>query len=204
VAEQKTLAQQAGASPKKLALIGVLAVILLGVLYYQFAPSGGDDPAETPRTARAERLPRSASATAKGTGKSAADDGKSPEFLLESVDRRQWKAPALETVARYDPFALPAAFPQPVAPSLPGVKGADGVIVAADATVDAESQAETIAESQAKLAELKQRGVRVIIQGKKQATAVIGDRTVHVGDDVDGFTVKAIQPDGVVVERKLE
>jgi hypothetical protein len=204
VAEQKTLAQQTGASPQKLALIGVLAVILLGVLYIQFRPSEGEAPSESPRTARTERAPRRSSATAT-TGRDAApDDGKSPEFLLETVDRRQWKAPALGEVVRYDPFALPAAFPQPVVATQLGSKGADGTVIAADASLDIESEAEAIAELQTKLTELQQRGVRVIIQGKKHATAVIGDRTVHVGDDVDGFTVKAIQPDGVVVERKLD
>jgi hypothetical protein len=204
VAEQKTLAQKTGASPQKLALIGVLAVILLGVLYVQFVPTGDDNPVEVPRTARAERPTRRAPVTTKGDARKAATDDNSPEFLLESVDRRQWTAPALDEVVRYDPFALPAVFPQPVAVTLPGAKGAEPGVVAADVTADAESQAETIAEMQAKLVELRQRGVRVIIQGKKQATAVIGDRTVHVGDDVDGFTVKAIQPDGVVVERKLD
>jgi hypothetical protein len=170
----------------------------------QFVPSGGDEPIERPRMAKAERPARRASANAKGDSKATSAESKSPEFLLESVDRRQWKAPALDEVSRYDPFALPAAFPQPVVTTFSGVKSADGTVVTADASEDAESQAELIAESQAKLAELQQRGVRVIIQGKKQATAVIGDRTVHVGDDVDGFTVTAIHSDGVVVERKLE
>jgi hypothetical protein len=205
VAEQKTLAQRTNASPQKLALIGVLAVILLGVLYIQFAGSGGEELNQTERIARADRRPNRSPANGKGDAKTAAKDGKSPEFLLESVDRRQWKSPALEEIVRYDPFALPAAFPQPVvATTVPGGKGLEGVVVAADTEIDLDTQAKSIAEMQAKLVELQQRGVRVIIQGKKQATAVIGDRTVRVGDDVDGFTVKAIQSDGVVVERKLE
>jgi hypothetical protein len=192
-----------GASPQKLALIGILAVILVGVLYFQFAGSSDDERTEAVRTARADRLPRRAIEGGKGDGKLSGGDGKSPEFLLESVDRRQWKSPALDEIVRYDPFALPAAFPQPAVAMPPGVKGSD-VVVAADTETDVEAQAQAIAGVQAKLAELQQRGVRVIIQGKKQATAVIGDRTVRVGDDVDGFTVKAIQADGVVVERKLE
>jgi hypothetical protein len=204
VAEQKTLAQQTGASPQKLALIGVLAVILLGVLYVQFRPSDDEVPVEAPRTAQAGRAPRRSSAATKASRETAPTDGKAPEFLLESVDRRQWKAPALDEVVRYDPFALPAAFPQPVVAAQFGARGADGVVVAAETSDNIESEADAIAELQSKLAELQQRGVRVIIQGKKHATAVIGDRTVHVGDDVDGFTVKAIQPDGVVVERKLD
>jgi hypothetical protein len=31
---------------------------------------------------------------------------------------------------------------------------------------------------------------------------VIGDRTIHVGDEINGFIVTAIEPDGVRVEGK--
>jgi hypothetical protein len=79
----------------------------------------------------------------------------------------------------------------------------DGVIVAAEGEMTEEERTQNVQEIQAKLAELKERGVRVIINAK-DAVAVIGDRTVHVGDDLEGFTVKAIQSDGVVVERKLD
>lgn len=200
----QSLSKQLGASPKKLVLVGVLAVILAAVLYRQFVMSS-DDEALAPRVAsRAERLPRTKAANTKNLTPAGTTGGKSSEWLIETVDRRQWKSPALSDVVRYDPFALPAAFPQPVVAAVPGMKLPDGTVVSADATMDVDKQAEVIAGVQTKLAELQQRGVRVIIQGRKQAAAVIGDRTVHVGDDVDGFTVKAIQADGVVVERKLE
>ena len=44
MANEKSLSQQLGASPKKLALIGVLAVLLAAVLYAQFGASllGGE------------------------------------------------------------------------------------------------------------------------------------------------------------------
>ena len=32
--------------------------------------------------------------------------------------------------------------------------------------------------------------------------AMIGDRMVHVGDEINGFTVTEIDPQGVHVERK--
>jgi hypothetical protein len=31
---------------------------------------------------------------------------------------------------------------------------------------------------------------------------MIGDRTLHVGEEIEGFTVTKIDPGGVVVERK--
>ena len=48
----------------------------------------------------------------------------------------------------------------------------------------------------------KQRGVHVIVREGDQYVAVIGDRMLHVGDEINGFTVTAIDPDGVHVERK--
>jgi hypothetical protein len=51
---------------------------------------------------------------------------------------------------------------------------------------------------------LQERGVNVIVRGRDEYVAMIGNRTVHVGDDIDGFTVTAIEPDGVRVERKIQ
>jgi hypothetical protein len=198
------MAQQLGASPKKLVLIGVLMVVLAGVLYVQFGGSAGGGTGEEGTHARAARLPKRPAASGSATAKEEAKgNDQKEEFLLASVERRQWKMPALADVVRYDPFALPAAFPQPVVAGGPLSKTADGGVVDAEGTTDEMQRADAIASIQAKLQELQQRGVRVIIQGRNQA-AVIGDRTVHVGDDVDGFTVKAIKAEGVIVERTLE
>jgi hypothetical protein len=55
---------------------------------------------------------------------------------------------------------------------------------------------------QKQLEELQQRGVHVIVNLRDEYVAMIGDRTVHVGDEINGFIVTAIEPDGVRVERK--
>jgi hypothetical protein len=204
VADEKSLAQQLGVSPKKLALIGVLAAVLVGVMYVQFGGSGDGemaDQAASAQTARQSQRPRTARTSE--TQEGAKSNDQKDEWLLASVERRQWKTPALADVVRYDPFALPAAFPQPAVAGASGPTTSEGGVVVADGNTEEVQRAEAIAEIQAKLQELQQRGVRVIIQGRRQA-AVIGDRTVHIGDDVDGFTVKAIKADGVVVERTLE
>ena len=52
------------------------------------------------------------------------------------------------------------------------------------------------------LEELKQRGVHVIVREGDQYVAWIGDRMLHVGDKINGFTVTAIDTDGVHIERK--
>ncbi len=63
--------------------------------------------------------------------------------------------------------------------------------------------AEAVAQLQMQLRELEQRGVQVIVRERDQYAAMIGDRVVHVGDEIDGFTVTVIDPtSGVRVERK--
>jgi hypothetical protein len=43
----------------------------------------------------------------------------------------------------------------------------------------------------------------VIVRERDQYAAMIGDRIVHVGDEINGFTVTVIDPaSGVRVERK--
>ena len=54
------------------------------------------------------------------------------------------------------------------------------------------------------LAALQARGVNVIVRGRNEYVAMIGDRTLHVGDEFEGFTITAIEPDGVRVERKIQ
>ena len=121
--------------------------------------------------------------------------------VTAAFDETKWKSPELTMVVAYDPFALPSAFPQPVRTAAGGqaVDGDDG----SDAETAAAKLAEAIESLQTELRALQERGVHVIIRGRDQYVAMIGDRTVHVGDEINGFTVTAIEPDGVRVERKL-
>jgi hypothetical protein len=50
---------------------------------------------------------------------------------------------------------------------------------------------------------LKQQGVHAIIKREREYVAIIGDKEVHVGDEIDGFTVIAIDADGVRVATDL-
>jgi hypothetical protein len=59
-----------------------------------------------------------------------------------------------------------------------------------------------LAQHQRQWQELKQRGVHVIVRQHDEYVAVIGDQTVRVGDEVNGYTVTQIDSQGVQVERK--
>jgi hypothetical protein len=85
-----------------------------------------------------------------------------------------------------------------------GLQSVAGSVDSTAAAAAAAKLAEAIERLQTELKALQERGVHVIIRGRDQYVAMIGDRTLHVGDEINGFTVTAIEPDGVRVERKLK
>jgi len=193
----------AGLTPTKAVLIGVLTIVLVGVLYWQFA--GSNSTVAAPVAAESRRRPAAAPAakptTATTAPKNNQSESKPVVEVASIVDPKAWKSPPLADVVAYDPFALPATFPKPQAANSKSGKG-DGLVAAAQAD-DARKMAEAVAQLEMQLRELEQRGVQVIVRDRDQYAAMIGDRVVHVGDEIDGFTVTVIDPaSGVRVERK--
>lgn len=210
MAEAQTSSKK-GLTRGKAILIGVLGVTLVSVLYIQFG-RGGEKPAEEPvgyrppRPALAIDPMNSAEqpvtpATLKTESNPQAGKKKSAA-TPSPIDEKRWKSPKLETIVAYDPFALPAAFPQPPKLTVGGkATDADGLIAVATAD-DAKRLAEEVEQLHLQLEELTQRGVHVIMRERDQYVAVIGDRLLRVGDKINEFTVTAIDPDGVQVEMK--
>jgi hypothetical protein len=208
VAEAKTSSKK-GLTRGKAILIAVLAVVLVVVLYVQFGGAGEKPGAAVgyrpPRPAVAVQLPNSADnqltpATAKMPPNVEASKDATAAPI---IDAAHWKAPKVETIVAYDPFALPAAFPQPPKKVAAGTAGKEALIAAAAAD-EAKRLAEAVEKRVKELEELRQRGVHVIVGEGDHYVAWIGERKLHVGDDINGFTVTAIDPDGGVsiVEKK--
>jgi hypothetical protein len=199
------LSQKIGLTRGKAALIGVLAAALIGVVYVQYGPSeeGEAPPADAAYSPppHAPQAPGLASPLTQPAGESPQATDRT--VLAAAFDQTRWKPPELAQVVAYDPFALPSGFPQPAQAFHEAGAAADGSLDAADAASDADRLAEAIAQLQTELESLQQRGVQVIVRQRDQYVALIGDRTVHVGDEINGFTVTAIDPDGVRVERKI-
>jgi hypothetical protein len=191
------LSERLGASPGKLALIGVLAVALVGVLYLQYGGHGASGLAalDGEETFGSPRRP----------GRATASPSELPvdAWMLHAapLDEQLWEVADLREIVKYDPFALPAAFPQPVQVTIDPVDTAGKPL--ADGVSNGDPWSSIVEDLQMQLQELRQRGVRVIVNRGDQYVAMIGDRTVHVGDEINGFTVTAIDPDGVLVERKI-
>jgi hypothetical protein len=200
------LSQRIGLTRGKAALIGVLAAALVGVVYVQYGPSEDDDapPADvaySPPPPHAPQAPHVSTPITQPSNESPLATDRT--VLAAAFDQTRWKPPELAQVVAYDPFALPNAFPQPAQAFREASGAADGSLDVADAASDADRLAEAIAQFQTELESLQQRGVQVIVRQRDQYVAMIGDRTVHVGDEINGFTVTAIDPDGVRVERKI-
>ena len=103
-------------------LIGILAVALVAILYVQFGgkaekPAGEAAGYRPPRPAVAVQPVNSTAkpvtlASAKTPSNVQADKDKAAATEL-LIDETRWKSPKLETIAAYDPLALPPSFPQP-------------------------------------------------------------------------------------------
>ncbi len=204
MAEAQSSSKRSGLTRAKAILIAVLAIALIAILYIQFGPSGAklsSAPAGY-RPPRRSASPRQASTTMNVSAKEAKTRGDQAITVAPVIDEARWKSPELATVIAYDPFALPAAFPQPprVTTDTKGM-GSEGLIASAAAD-DAKRLADAVEKLQMQLKELKERGVHVIVRERDQYAAMIGDRMLHVGDEINGFTVTAIDPTGVRVERK--
>lgn len=207
MAEPKTSAKKAGLTRGKAILIGVLSVVLVVILYVQFGrgveKSGPDPVGYRPPRATVAVQPASSPANAVTL---AAAKGPATKDNVDAaapiIDGSRWKSPEVASVVAYDPFALPAAFPQPKVAA--GSKSKDGdALLAEAAAADAKRLADEVEKLHMELQELRERGVHVILRDGNQYAAVIGDRMLHVGDKINEFTVTAIDPEGFVhIERK--
>jgi hypothetical protein len=211
VAEEKDLAKRIGLTRGKAVLIGVLAVTFAVVLYLQLGSGGSEEfassaiesdetPSPPPRRSAAALAAPASEAVKSAPAKEAGAEAISTSTLL---NLSQWKAPDVATIIEHDPFALPPAFPQPARTVNGQILTSDG-IVAADAATRATDLADAVAKLQTELDSLRSRGVSVIVREHDEYVAMIGDRTIRVGDEINGFRVTAIEPDGVRVESKVQ
>jgi hypothetical protein len=205
VDEPQTWSKRVGLTRGKAVIVAVLAVTLVVVIVVKYGPSGtavissrliglsGRRPAA--------KSDSEASATA-AKAKAAASNVAS--LLSVEVDESRWKSPDLSVVLAYDPFALPSGFPQPPQRPAASTSAQSDTVIAEDADLAAEQLADAIETLRMELEQLQQRGVHVIVRGRDQYVAMIGERTIHVGDEIGGFTVTAIEADHVRVERKVQ
>jgi hypothetical protein len=202
VAKTQIPSKQLGLTRGKAVLIGVLSIVFVVVLYVQYGKFAGGAEAELPHRVAARTHPHTPAITpiAKPAETAVEADDATQAALLE-FDQAKWTPPELSKVIAHDPFALPAGFPRP---STSGLLGPTALQAEATAEEKSKQLADALADLRMQLDELKERGVHVIVGQNDQYVAMIGDRLIHVGDEIgNGFTVTEIDPkEGVRVEWK--
>jgi len=170
------------ATPGKLALIGVLAVVLVVVLAVQFGgvlgakPSADGDPGpEGPKPAPSWQLSEQSARPCR-------------ELAGGQDAPRPWPQLELADVSAYDPFALRTSVAKPAEPP-----------------VTTGQRERDRAQQEQLLEQLREKGVQAVIGGSRRGNAaVIGSEIVRVGDALGEFRVVGIGADGVVLERPAE
>jgi len=205
VDEPQRWSKRVGLTRAKAAIVCLLAVAMVAVIYIQYGPTIASEMSTgLARTIRARRAPRPDSAPDSKSENSLPPESGAGGWPSAAVDPSAWRSPGLAAVLAFDPFALPSGFPRPAQATGDSRSAHDPAVAAEDAELAADQLTDAIESLRMELEELQQRGVRVIIRGRDQYAAMIGDRTIHVGDEISGFTVTAIEPDHVLVERKVQ
>ena len=202
MANNATWIQQAGVTPAKIALIGVLAVALPGVLYVQFGGLESSSSA-VQSDSLAPSSPESMTANSNSSRDSMTELVPAGTAPKKALTLAHWQPPEIAAAVKYDPFARPASFPEPRSAELAGALAQDKAKTRQDestrrAASDAQRQ-----QTQAELEGLRKQGVHAIVKRDDKYVAIVGDQEVHVGDKIDGFTVIAIDADGVRVAKDL-
>ncbi|MGL4514580.1 MAG: hypothetical protein ACRCT8_15940 [Lacipirellulaceae bacterium] len=201
-------------SPAKLALVGVLALALIGVWGPQLFSSGEpavglrDTPAEpspaappgarAPATQHGHSAPRHSSSAAASARNPRPSETEAPnDGKLPAAKRAKETAftITLAKASRHDPFGLPEWSPEAILRRketlAQEVEESGGVLAGGDSV-------ETI-DPKLRLEELKSSGVGMILVSASGRSATIGDRTVREGDEIDGFRVVEITATAVML-----
>lgn len=182
---------------KQWSIVAVLAVVFAVVLVMQFGSSETpSQPGGSPQATDASQGPAGASRAANARGKARGPTSPQPDH--------PWPTYSLATVLKFDPFAAPSILaedrgglqPSGVAASAEQQKAQEDEA----RRKEAERKEAARKERERVLAEIQKAGVQMIMSTDQGFVAVVGTKTVHVGDRLQGFRVKEIKPDGIILE----
>jgi len=162
-----------GATPGKLALISVLAVVLAGVIVGQLPD------ASPPNDVVPQKAESSESKQEKGARNASAPTS-STKPNQQTFKPRQWPRLSVEEASAFDPFA------------------ATGPLAAPPSMATKPIAEDEIKDSQA-LEELLQQEATIVVIADKDKVATIGTQQLRIGDVVEGYQVTDITTQGVVL-----
>jgi Sec-independent protein translocase protein TatA len=179
-----SIRERTGATRGKLALVGVLAVVLVVVIVVQLpGPSNVDKAATTAVSSLAE--------LDKVDNDKAESNSETKQTKKTRIDTppRQWPELSMDTIIAFDPLTAPSWYV--AAARVEPTKEQDDPSLAA-----AEDDARAAA-----LATLQQTGTTIVLIANGERIATIGDQSVRIGDSIEGFQVSDITDQGVILTR---
>jgi hypothetical protein len=173
-----------GATPGKLALVGVLAVALVLVIVVQMPDDSNVAQTATASVGKKPELDKSSD------DKTESDKGTElSEQTANDKLPRHWPELTMETITALDPLTAPPWYI--AAAHIEPAKEQDNLSLAL-----AEEEARAAA-----LATLQQAGATIVLISNGERIATIGDQRIRIGDNIEGFQVSDITDQGVVLTR---
>ena len=191
-------AKQNGVTPGKLALIGVLSIVLFAVVYWNFFHK----PSQSTSSARKGDLAPSDDTSGRAAEENGASDADKLTDKKLQIRTKAWPEYELAEVVAYNPFALPDAFPRPQETSIFEETPAAAVDLSAEAV--AERRRVAAAKRAAAIEALRTKGVQVVFQSADDYVAIIDGREIRVGDNIEGYTVVLVGTDGITLEEGIQ
>jgi len=169
---EQTWMQKTGATPAKLALTGVLAVILAVVIWSQ---GSSPDSTSVATSSRSSAHQTSTEKTQPRTKAPKVADQQSP--VTSSGPR--WQELPLEAITAHDPLRVPPWYRQ-------------------NDQEEGEAKSGTLLDAQELVEKLQQETSRIVIVTGDEKVAQFGEVEIRVGDMIQGFRVTEITTDGIV------
>jgi hypothetical protein len=175
----------------KLALVGLLAVVLVAVIGYQLR---GRKPAPLVPRAEANQRQFAADSSAARTS-DATPRGPARVAPAQRRPRNKWPDIPLSEVIAHDPFTLPPALLAIASESDTAKPGPSSKAEPAD-----QSHRQELERRRADvLAAMRKKGVSMVLTSPGGTVATVGSLRLKVGDVVEGLRVAEIGPSGVVL-----
>ena len=175
-----TMRERIGASRGKLALVGLLAVVLVVVIVAQLPSSNSDDLPTAPVSMMPEPEAAAESASAPSS---------SEKTSVEPS--RKWPELSMDTIVAFDPLAAPSWYLAATHVEQSNENEQDDPTLAS-----AEDRA-----SSAALKALQQAGTTIVLMANGEKIATIGEQQFRIGDRIEGYLVSDITDQGVILTK---
>lgn len=181
---------RAGVSPGKLALVGVLAIVLIAVIVVQLPADLTASPQDITDSSaeRSQLSPQSPSNVREIRADiiNVATASTNQEPTEQPI--RTWPKLSMDRILTYDPMAIPEWFAavRDVAPPV-------------DDASRLSAEAERQQRNEQVLSQLRDQGAKAVVFSGNDKRATIGNQSVRVGETIEGFKIIDITHKGVVL-----